>query len=375
MNKKFLSRTDRSIIGNWWWSVDRWLLLLFTALLLIGVFLVFSGGYGVATRTGYSPYHFVIRHGIFLIPTVGITFGVSLLSPKGVKRLAIFMFIMSVLMLMAVPVIGHSVKGATRWLRFGPLSIQPSEFIKPFFAIALASILSCGFSRAHLKRFGWSAGLLGFILFFLFFQPDFGQMVITTAIWAGEVFLAGAPMLIIIVLGVMFMIGVVGIYFALPHVASRIDRFINPNVGDNYQVNKSLSAFKNGGFTGVGPGQGTVSPKLPDSHADFIFAVAGEEMGGFFAIFIIAIFAVIIVRSLYLSLRSKDMFTILAVSGLIIQLGSQSVVHMGASLGLLPAKGMTLPFLSYGGSSMVAMGFSVGMILALTKINNKSKFK
>lgn len=372
MNKKFLSRTDRSILGNWWWTVDRWLLLAFAVMILMGIFLVFSGGYGVATRTGYNPYHFVIKHCIFLMPTIGIAFATSLLSKTGVKRIGLLLFLGSVLMLMAVPVIGHTVKGATRWLRFGPLSIQPSEFIKPFFAIVIASLLCCGFSKANSKKFGYSVAILGGILFFLFFQPDFGQMVITSSIWAAEIFLAGAPMVAVTVLAVLGMMGVVAIYFALPHVASRIDRFLNPASGDTYQVDKSLSAFKNGSFFGVGPGQGTVSPRLPDSHADFIFAVAGEEIGGIFAIFIIAIFAFIILRSLYLSLKTKDMFTILATSGLVMQFGAQSIVHMGASLGLLPAKGMTLPLLSYGGSSMLAMGFSVGMILALTKKQNKS---
>jgi len=372
MNKKFLSRTDRSILGNWWWSVDRWLLLLFGTMILLGIFLVFSGGYGVATRTGYNPYHFVIRHVIFLIPTIFIAFVTSLLSSKGIKRLTIFMFLISILMLLTIPVIGHSVKGAARWIRLGSLSIQPSEFIKPFFAVLCAYILSCGFAKENLKRFGISLGILGFILMMLFMQPDFGQMIITSSIWAGEIFIAGMPIIVMLILGVLFLFGVVGIYFALPHVASRIDRFINPAVGDNYQVEKSLSSFKSGGFFGVGPGQGSISSRLPDSHADFIFAVAGEEIGAIFTIFLIMLFTTLLFRSLYLVLKTKDMFKILAVSGLIIQIGAQSIVHIGASLGLLPAKGMTLPFLSYGGSSMLALGFSMGIILALTKKTNNN---
>ncbi|MCT4575229.1 MAG: putative lipid II flippase FtsW [Alphaproteobacteria bacterium] len=370
MNKNFLTRTDRSIIGNWWWSVDRWLLFILGCLILLGIFLIYSGGYGVAIRTGYNPNHFVIRHVIFLVPAVFIAFFTSFLNKTGIKRLGFLMFFISMLMMLSLPVIGHTVKGATRWLRFGPLSVQPSEFVKPFFAIITAYILSCGYSQKNIKEFVKSGLILGLVLLLLFIQPDFGQMMITSAIWGSEIVVAGVPFTIITILFGFLVFGVVGMYFALPHVASRIDRFLNPAVGDTYQVDKSLSAFKNGGFWGVGAGQGTVSPRLPDSHADFIFAVAGEEIGGLFAILIIMLFAFLIIRVLFLSLKSQDLFTVLATTGLIVQLGAQSIVHMGASLGLLPAKGMTLPFLSYGGSSIVAIGFSVGMILALTKKNN-----
>jgi cell division protein FtsW len=365
------ARTDHSVVGRWWWTVDRWTLVALTLLIGVGMLLVTAASPSVAERIHAPTFYFVVHQAIMLVPTIGVMLGVSLLSPRGVRRLSFGTFLIFYLLTALTLVAGHEIKGATRWIGAGPFSLQPSEFLKPAFAVVTAWF----FAKQHSAR---AAGqifpgyLLAIILYLavvgvLMLQPDFGMTFVCTAIWFGEFFLAGLPIVFVLALAVMAVGGLVGAYFVFPHIASRIDRFLDPASGDTYQVDRSLQAFVHGGLGGTGPGQGTVKMLLPDAHADFIFAVAGEELGLAATLFIVALFGFIVLRGFARALKDSDLFIVLAVGGLFTQFGLQALVHMGSSLHLLPAKGMTLPFISYGGSSLLALGLGTGMALALTR--------
>jgi len=270
-------------------------------------------------------------------------------------------------LLLLLPLIGFENKGSIRWLRFGGLSIQPSEFMKPCFAVVLAWIFSRRLSQPDFPSYRIAIAAYAVVAFLLIIQPDFGMTVTMTGMFGVQLFLAGISFIWVIGMVVMGIGGVIAAYFALPHVASRIDRFLDPSSGDNYQVAKSLEAFKGGGWFGRGPGEGVVKQHIPDSHTDFIFAVAGEEFGLLFCMVIVLLFAVIVVRGFLRMGQEADSFRMIAVAGLLAEFGIQSIVNMGVAVSLLPAKGMTLPFLSYGGSSLIAMAGGMGMMLALTR--------
>jgi cell division protein FtsW len=365
------ARTDHSTVGRWWWTVDRWTLVALAVLIGVGMLLVTAASPSVAERIHLPTFYFVDHQAIMLVPTLIVMFAVSLLTPRGVRRLAMIVFVVFFLLTALTLVAGHEVKGATRWVGVGPLSLQPSEFLKPAFAVVSAWL----FAKQHSARAAgtiFPGNLLAIVLYLavvgvLMLQPDFGMTFVCTAIWFGEFFLAGLPIVFVLALAVMGVGALVGAYFIFPHIASRIDRFLDPASGDTYQVDRSLQAFVHGGLTGTGPGQGSVKMLLPDAHADFIFAVAGEELGLAATLFIVALFGFIVLRGFARALKDSDLFIVLAVGGLFTQFGLQAIVHMGSSLHLLPAKGMTLPFISYGGSSMLALGLGTGMALALTR--------
>jgi cell division protein FtsW len=365
------ARTDHSTVGRWWWTVDRWTLVALAVLIGVGMLLVTAASPSVAERIHLPTFYFVDHQAIMLVPTLIVMFAVSLLTPRGVRRLAMIVFMIFFLLTALTLVAGHEVKGATRWVGVGPLSLQPSEFLKPAFAVVSAWL----FAKQHSARAAgevFPGNLLAIVLYLavvgvLMLQPDFGMTFVCTAIWFGEFFLAGLPIVFVLALAVLGVGALVGAYFIFPHIASRIDRFLDPASGDTYQVDRSLQAFVHGGLTGTGPGQGSVKMLLPDAHADFIFAVAGEELGLAATLFIVALFGFIVLRGFARALKDSDLFIVLAVGGLFTQFGLQAIVHMGSSLHLLPAKGMTLPFISYGGSSMLALGLGTGMALALTR--------
>ena len=365
------ARTDQSVVGRWWWTVDRWTLVALGILIGFGALLVTAASPSVAERIHLPTFYFVEHQAAMLAPTLVVMIGVSLLSPRGVRRLAFAMFVPFFALTALTLVAGTEIKGATRWVSLGPLSLQPSEFLKPAFAVVSAWL----FARQHAARAdgGFFPGYPLAVLLYLsvvgvlMLQPDFGMTFVITAIWFAEFFLAGLPILFVLALAVMGVGGLVGAYFVFPHIASRIDRFLDPAAGDTYQVDRSLDAFIHGGLTGTGPGQGTVKLSLPDAHADFIFAVAGEELGLAATLAIVVLFGFIVLRGFARALKDLDLFVVLAVGGLLTQFGLQALVHMGSSLHLLPAKGMTLPFISYGGSSLLALGIGTGMALALTR--------
>lgn len=360
-------RTDKSVIGAWWWSMDRWTLAAIAALIIAGVVLVTAASPSVAERIDLSPFHFVIRHFVFLIPAILGMIAVSMMGRKMLWRLSFVTLAGSLFLMVCAIGFGQEIKGATRWVHLFGFSLQPSEFAKPAFAVVAAWLMARHQYQEKFPGHLLALILFGIVLGLLLMQPDLGMSFVLAAIWAVQIFLAGLPVLWVIVLGGLGIAALFGAYLFFPHVASRIDRFLDPASGDNYQVQKSLDAFANGGMFGTGPGHGQVKLNLPDAHADFIFAVAGEEFGLLAALLLVMIFCFIITRSLYRIVQSDDLFIVLAVGGLLTQFALQSLIHMGSSLQLLPAKGMTLPFISYGGSSLLALGFGMGALLSLTR--------
>ncbi len=367
------ARTDQSAVAQWWWTVDRWTLAALAMLIGFGALLVMAASPMVAARIhAGGPGHvdtlfFAKRYFAVLPAAIAAMFAVSLQSPRRVRRIALAGFVASLALLAYTLVGGVEIKGARRWIALPGLSLQPSEFVKPTFAVVSAWL----FARYRLReRFPghWIAiALYALVVGLLIKQPDLGMAAVVSAVWLTQFFLAGLR-LVWVALGMATGIaGLVGAYFALPHVASRIDRFLDPASGDSYQVDRSMDAFMNGGWWGRGPGEGTVKEYLPDAHADFVFAVAGEELGLVTCLIIVALFAFIVLRGFSRLLQENNLFVVLAATGLLVQFGLQAVVNMASSLQLMPTKGMTLPFLSYGGSSLLALGLGMGMALALTR--------
>ena len=361
------ARTDQSAVARWWWTVDKWTLAALGVLIGFGAVLIMAASPAVAERIGADSMHFVKRQLALMPFAVALMFFVSLQTPKTVRRIAVVGFLIAIGLLAATFVIGTEIKGARRWINLPGLSIQPSEFVKPCFAVVAAWMFA---ERKQNPAFPGNAiaiGLYVVVVGLLIKQPDLGQAVVVSSIWFAEFFLAGLPLYWVAVCAMLGAGGLTGAYFFLPHVTSRINRFLDPASGDTYQVDRSLEAFMNGGLWGRGPGEGRVKDVLPDAHADFIFAVAGEELGLIFCVVIVALFAFIVLRGFSRMLQETNLFVILASTGLFVQFGLQAIINMASSLQLMPAKGMTLPFLSYGGSSLLALGLGMGMALALTR--------
>ncbi len=368
----YFSRTDKSLLARWWWTVDRGLLALLGIIIIFGVVLVTAASPPVATRIGLDQYHFVIRHIVILIPSIVIMMGISLLDIKDIWRLAAVMMVGCFFALIYVLIFGMEIKGAQRWIHLPGFSLQPSEFAKPAFIVVAAWLIAKQKDKPEFKGSKIVAGIYGVLVSLLVLQPDMGMTFVVTASFVTLIFLAGLPFRIIFLL-LIFAVGAsIMAYFSLSHVQSRVDRFLDPASGDTFQIEKSLDAFRSGGILGTGPGQGTVKLNLPDAHADFIFSVAGEELGLFFVIILVALYGLVLVRGFNRIIDSDNMFVILAVGGLLTMFGLQALIHMGSSLHLLPTKGMTLPFISYGGSSLLSMSIAFGMVLALTRRHTRS---
>jgi cell division protein FtsW len=360
-------RNDKSVVGVWWRSVDKLMLLAIAVLMGFGVVLVTAASPAVAEGHRLPPFHFVMRHIAMLIPSAAIMLWTSMLTRKTLWRVSTVV-LLAAMGLMAVSILfGMQIKGATRWVHILGMSIQPSEFAKPAFAVAAAWLLARARREEGFPGFRLALGLYAAVLVLLLCQPDFGMSFVLTAIFGVEVFLSGVPLALIAGLGSLAAAGSVGAYLFFPHVASRVDRFLDPASGDNYQVRKSLEAFGHGGLFGTGPAHGQVKLTLPDAHADFIFAVAGEEFGLLLTVLLVLVFCFVLLRGVTRAAKSEDLFIVLGAGGLLTQFALQSLIHMGSSLQLLPAKGMTLPFISYGGSSLLSLGLGMGMLLALTR--------
>lgn len=361
------TRTDKSVLSHWWWSVDRLTLAALVILIISGIVLVTAASPAVAEHHGLAPFYFVKHQIMLLVPTVGIMLAISVMEQKTLWRIASVTLVISMGLMVLALLTGTQIKGATRWVSIGGSSIQPSEFAKPCFAIVSAWLMSLSKQKKDFPGQRFAFGVYLAVLCLLLLEPDLGMSFVMSCIWGAQVFLSGLPLIYIIVLAGAGALGLFGAYMFFPHVTSRVDRFLDPAAGDNYQVQKSLDAFANGGLFGTGPGHGQVKLTLPDAHADFIFAVAGEEFGMIAAILLIVLYAFIIIRSITRVYKSDDLFTLLAATGLLVQFSLQSLIHMGSSLQLLPAKGMTLPFVSYGGSSLLSLGLAMGMLLSLTR--------
>lgn len=362
-----LGRTDTSTIGRWWWTVDRWTIAAIFALIGIGVLLTMAASPAVADRIGADSFHFIRRQFVFLVPAVVVMLGVSLLSPKQVRRLGVLGYCGSVLLLVAVLLFAPEIKGSTRWLSLAGITIQPSEFAKPTFAIIAAWMFAEGRLNPTFPGRAIACFLYAIVAGLLLKQPDVGQTLVISAIFAVQFFLAGLPMLLVVVGGVLAVLGGVGAYFVFSHVQARVDRFLDPSGDGAYQVTTALNAFKSGGLLGRGPGEGRVKLVLPDAHTDFILAVGGEEFGIALCLFVLLLFAFIVLRGFTRLMKDENLFVVLASAGLLVQFGLQAIINMASTLRLMPTKGMTLPFISYGGSSMLALALGMGMVLALTR--------
>ena len=362
-----IARNDTSVLGRWWWTVDRWTLAALLTLALLGLLMTLSASPSVAERIGADPMHFVRKQAILLIPSLLAMIGVSLMDPRAIRRLALLMLGGSIVLLVATLFIGAEIKGATRWVSLGGFTVQPSEFVKPAFAIIAGWMFASQRMGETMPGYAFAGLLYLLVVSLLLLQPDVGQAAVVTAIFGVQFFLAGLPMILVIIM-VLGGIGMlVSAYFVFPHVQSRIDRFLDPAAGDTFQIDKAREAFMNGGLFGRGPGEGIAKANLPDSHADFVFAVAGEELGLIACLIIVGIFAFIVLRGFSRVLQDNDLFVVVAATGLLVQFGLQALINMAFTLSLIPTKGMTLPFLSYGGSSLLALGIGMGMLLALTR--------
>jgi cell division protein FtsW len=361
------ARIDQSPVARWWWTVDRWSLGALALLIGFGTVMSMAASPAVAERLGYAPLHFAERHLVMVPLALAIMLGVSLLPPRMIRRVAIIGFVVAIVGVGLTFAIGAEIKGARRWINLPGLSLQPSEFVKPTFTIVAAWLFAEQKQRSRFPGNLISIALFVVLVLMLVKQPDLGMAVVVAVVWFAQFFMAGLRLYWVAVGTLVGLGGGVGAYLWLPHVTSRINRFLDPAAGDSYQVNRSIEAFANGGLWGRGPGEGTVKDVLPDAHADFVFAVAGEEFGLVVCVLIVGVFAFIVLRGFSRLLQEGNLFVLLSATGLLIQFGLQAVINMASSLHLIPTKGMTLPFLSYGGSSMLALALGMGMMLALTR--------
>jgi cell division protein FtsW len=361
------ARTDTSVLGRWWWTIDRWILIALGGLMGIGIILTFAASPPSAGRIGLDSYHFVKQQMFYLPMGVLIVLSVSLLSPRGIKRIAIPLFFLALAATAVTLFAGAEIKGARRWLSFAGMSLQPSELLKPTFAIFTAWLFSV--QRLQPRFPGNIIAIVSYVAVagVLILQPDLGMTGVITAVWFTQFFISGLRIFWIAVIGAAGIAGMVGAYAALPHVTTRVNSFLDPASGDTYQIDRAQEAFMNGGLFGRGPGEGTVKASLPDAHSDFIFAVAGEEFGMVTCLVIILLYAFITLRGFARVLEVDNLFVLLAAVGLATGFGLQAFVNMASTLSMIPTKGMTLPFISYGGSSLMALAFGMGMLLALTR--------
>ena len=361
------ARTDTSLFGQWWWTVDRWTLAAVAALLGFGVILILAASPAVSERLGLDSFYLARRHLALMPPALAILIAVSLLSPRWIRRLAAVGFVVALLFCVMTLLVGQEIKGATRWISLAGFSLQPSEFVKPTLAVVAAWMFALGKKEPGFPGTAISAGLCVLVVGLLMLQPDVGQAFIVTAAWCAQFFLAGLPLFWVALLAAAGAAALGGAYVVLPHVAQRINSFLDPSAGDRYQIERSMEAFLHGGLFGTGPGEGTVKTVLPDAHSDFIFAVAGEELGLLACLLMVGLFAFVVLRGFGRAFHDRSLFVLLATAGLLTQFGLQTLINMASSLHLIPTKGMTLPFISYGGSSLLALALSLGMVLALTR--------
>jgi cell division protein FtsW len=367
-----LSREERNPLSDWWWTVDRPLLGAILALMLCGVILSLAASPPVATRIGLDPFHFFNRQVLFLLPSLIVLLGVSFLSPRQVRRSALIVFAISIILIVATLLVGPEVKGARRWITLIGVNIQASESAKPAFVVVAAWLFAESTRRPEMPATSMALALLLMLVSLLVMEPDFGQTMLILMVWGALFFIAGMRMIWVVGLAGAASAGLFGAYLLVPHVAGRIKRFMNPASGDTFQVDTAMEAFGNGGWFGLGPGEGIAKRSLPDSHTDFVFAVAAEEFGIILCLALVGLFAFVVIRTLSRAYANEDMFARFAASGLAILFGVQAAINMSVNLQLIPAKGMTLPFISYGGSSIISLAYGVGMMLALTRMRPRS---
>src|SRR5437763_3929234 len=368
-----LSREQRNPLSEWWWTVDRLQLGAIFALILSGIILSLAASPPVATRIGLDPFHFFGRHVLFLLPAFIVLIGMSFLSPRQIRRTALIVFALSVALIVATLLFGPEVKGSRRWSTLIGINIQASESAKPAFVVLAAWLFAESARRPEMPATSIALVLLMALVSLLVLEPDFGQTMLILMVWGALFFIAGMRMFWVMGLAGAALAGLFGAYLLVPHVAGRIKRFMNPASGDTFQIDTAMEAFYNAGWFGLGPGEGVAKRSLPDSHTDFVFAVAAEEFGIILCLALLALFAFIVIRVLSRAYATEDIFARFAASGLAILFGVQASINMSVNLQLIPAKGMTLPFISYGGSSVVSLAYGVVMVVVVTRLRPRTE--
>ena len=362
-----ITRSDRSQLALWWWTIDRYLLTSFFILMMFGILLVMASSQHLAENLNIPSHYFTIRHILYGALSIPIIIFFSILNERQIKIICILGIIITTVLLFVILFDGEKIKGAQRWFYIGGLSFQPSEIGKPLYVVFNAWLLSLWIEKTKFPGWMWSIASIILISSLLLLQPDLGMTIVMMFTWGFQLFITGIPLILILCLIIAFPIFMIFSYQHFDHVKIRIDNFLE---GKTYQVSKSLQSFESGGFWGKGPGEGFYKKSLPDAHSDFVFAVAAEEYGALICSVIIMIYGLIIIRSFYYTINNNNLFFILAIGGLAFQFGFQSLIHMASNTDLIPTKGMTLPFLSYGGSSLLASAITAGIILSLTKRSN-----
>lgn len=370
----WFSRERKTPIAEWWWTVDRELLFALVALMGFGVLLSFAASPPVAERIGLGPWYFTQRHVLFCIPALGVMFVASLVNTRWSRIIALVALVFGVILLAMTLRFGVEVKGARRWISFMGQSLQPSEFVKPAYAVIAAWFISERMKRKDVPGHLFAALSTLVIVGLLLRQPDVGQTALMVATYGALLFVSGISWWVIMALaGAAAGLGGVA-YLVFPHVSDRINSFLNPETGDNYQAERALESLLEGGWFGMGPGEGIAKRYLPDAHADFVFAAGASEFGILFSLVLVGLICFIVIRALTLALGQHNLFNRLAASALAVQFGVQSAINLTVNLNLIPPKGMTLPFVSYGGTSMIAIAMGMGLLLALTRRKPEETF-
>ena len=367
-NTHAFPRSDRSSIGVWWWTVDRWMLGMVAVLIAIGVVISFAASPAAALRMNIGdPFHFAVRQCVFAAASAVILIGISMLDVRSVRRAAFFIWLAAIAVMIALPFIGHVAKGANRWIEFGGFTFQPSEYMKPALVILVAWMFAEGQKGQGVPGVSIAFGLYAVSVGLLLIQPDVGQTVLITVAFGAAFWMAGVPISWVMGLGTAAIAGLSSTYFLFPHVQSRVDRFFSPDKADTHQVDAAAVAQAAGGLFGRGPGEGVMKRHVPDLHTDFAASVGAEEFGLVFLLVVISLFAFVVIRGLQRAMKLSDPFEQVAAAGLFVLVGQQAIINLAVNLNMIPTKGMTLPFISYGGSSMLAMGLTLGFALALTR--------
>jgi cell division protein FtsW len=360
-----ISRSNSGMFARWWFTVDRGVLSATLLLMAAGILISMAASPPVATRIGLEPFHFVKSQLLYLVISVLVLLVVSFLDRPWIRRMSLLTFAGSMVLMLAALKFGPEIKGAHRWIDLGPLNLQPSELAKPAFVVTASWFLAERLRHPDMPGHLIAYGCAGAFIALLVAQPDFGQTALVIMTFGAMLLVYGMPWRIIFGLsGVIASLSVVA-YALVPHVASRVERFLNPETGDTFQVDTALEAFRNGGFLGAGPGGGTAKLVLPDANTDYVFAVVGEEFGALACLALMALFFFLVIRVLKRAKVETDPFAALSMAGLIAMFGLQAAINMGVNVALLPAKGMTLPFISSGGSSLLGTALAIGIILAL----------
>lgn len=362
-----LFRQSRHPLVRWWWEMDRASVVLLLIIMAIGAVAVSTASPAVAKTYQVGPYYFAVRHILYLGIALAVMMLMTVLKPGGVKRVGTVLFLLSFAGTLLTFVIGVEVKGARRWLDIAGQSVQPTEFMKSGMIIVTAMLLSERERIGRLNGYVISIAMMAVVGLPVLLQPNFGMFLAMSSVWFAQVFMAGLPLLWLLPLFGFGLLSVMGAYTMLPHVRDRLERFLNPENNDTYQVDQAYEAIASGHIWGRGAGEGVVKHTLPDAHTDFIFAVIVEEFGIVVGLLLMLVFMALVWRGFSRLLRQDDRFTLLAGGGFLTLIALHVGINIGVALHVLPTTGMTLPFISYGGSSTIAMALTMGFLLALLR--------